>query len=71
MPRVMSVIACIVITLLCFCFADIYVDILVLESCLRVICLLMMNFVICLCVIIHESSYHKYSLHDKCSTVSL
>jgi hypothetical protein len=44
MPWVMSVIAYIVITLLCFCFADIYVDIFVLESCMRVICLLMMNF---------------------------
>ena len=39
----MSVIACIVITLLCFCFADMYVDIFVFESYMRVICLLMMN----------------------------
>jgi hypothetical protein len=31
MPWVMSVIACIVITLLCFCFADMYVDIFVFE----------------------------------------
>ena len=57
MPCVMSVIVCIAITLLRFCFADMYVDIVVFERCMGVICLLMTNFVICLCVIIHGSKF--------------